>query len=85
MQVYLVKQTQPSCDYDNQTIYVCSTLEKANEYAQRLNKKFGANCQFDEDWNFIDVDDSYYWDDVHFYSVESMKVDEDLIIFDEED
>ena len=81
MQVYLVKQTQPSCDYDNQTIYVCSTFERATEYARKLNKKFGQHCQFDEDWDFIDVDDSYDWDNVHFYTVESMTVDQELVLF----
>lgn len=83
--VWLVKQTQPSADYIARTIYICSTQERAMEYARRLNKRWGANCHFDENWDFVDVDNTYYFDDVHFYNVESMPIDEDLVILDEKE
>ena len=76
--VYMVKQIQPSCDYDHKTIYVCSTLARAQEYARALNKEYGKHCIFDENWDFVDCEDSVDWDLVHYYTVEFMKINEEL-------
>lgn len=75
--VYLVKQTQEIDYYNDKTIYVCSTRERAIEYCQKLNKEYGCGCQFDDDWNFIMVDDI---DNCHYYNWEGIEVDEELIL-----
>lgn len=75
MKVYLVKQTQETDDYIDKTIYVCSTEERAMKYCQKLNKEYGCGCDFDKDWNFVDVLD---YDDCHYYDWEEMEVDEPL-------
>lgn len=75
--VFLVKQTQEIDYYNDKTIYVCSTRERAIEYCQKLNKEYGCGCQFDDDWNFIMVDDI---DNCHYYNWEGIEVDEELIL-----
>ncbi len=75
--VYLVKQTQEIDYFNDKTIYVCSTKERAIEYCQKLNKEYGCGCQFDDDWNFIMVDDI---DNCHYYNWEGIEVDEELIL-----
>ena len=80
--VFLVKQTQYSYDeFDNsdylrQTIYVCSTREKAEQYAKKLNKEYGDGAVFDNDNLFVEEDCSC--DFHHYYDVECMMVDEPL-------
>lgn len=75
MYVYLVKQTQPAAYYDDKTIYVCSTKEKAREYCRKLNKQYGYGAQFDENWDFIRGSDSEY---CHYYDWQGIEVDESL-------
>lgn len=80
--VFLVKQTQYSIDdlrqddYLRQTIYVCSTREKAEQYAKKLNKEYGDGAVFDDDNLFVEED--YDSDFHHYYDVECMVVDEPL-------
>lgn len=78
MIVYLVKQTQPSEYFESRTIYVCSTEERAREYARKLNKQYGYGVKFDENYDFIDFDEKYDYDDQHYYDIEKIKVDEPL-------
>lgn len=80
--VFLVKQTQYSIDdlcqddYLRQTIYVCSTREKAEQYAKKLNKEYGDGAVFDDDNLFVEED--CHSDFHHYYDVECMVVDEPL-------
>lgn len=55
--VYLVKQTQRSAGYIDTTIYVCSTEEKAEEYAKKLNKEYGNGKTHYYDVEKIEVDE----------------------------
>lgn len=73
--IYLVQQTQPEEEYFNTAIYACSTFERAQQYARQLNKEYGRNCVFDEDWDFIEYDMK---GEPHYYTVESLKLDEPL-------
>jgi hypothetical protein len=76
IRVYLVRQTQPSADYHQQTLYVCSSKEEAQRRARELNKQYGEGCKFSEDYDFEDIDwNNYCYDDVHYYDVESMVID----------
>lgn len=75
MIVYLVKQKQPSSDYFDTTIYVCSTKERAIEYCRKLNKEYGKNCVFDENWDFVDENID---GDPHYYTWVGMEIDEPL-------
>lgn len=74
--VWLVLQTQPSSDYERETIAVFTDEEDAVSLARRLNKVYGAkNCHFDEDWDFIDYEGCY--DCCHYYEVESIELNPD--------
>lgn len=81
MQVYLVRQTQPIDYYEQKTIYVCSTKEKAQEYCRKLNKAYGDNCEFDENWDFLQVNEYADYETVHYYDWRCLEIDEPLIIF----
>lgn len=74
--VYLVRQTQESENYNEKTIYVCSTRARADKYAQELNKEYAQGVKLDKHNNFIEIEDMF--GDVHYYDVESMAIDEDL-------
>lgn len=75
MKVYLVNQTQEVDNLVDKTIYVCSTCERAQEYCRKLNKEYGCGCEFDENWDLVEVLD---YDDCHYYDWESMEIDEPL-------
>lgn len=79
--VYLVRQTQPSADYIKTTLYVYTDKEKAYKVARALNKEYGENCNFTKEYDFIDVKDDVYFDDVHYYDVQAMKLNEELAPF----
>lgn len=78
--IYLVNQTQPAEGYYETTIYVCSTFERAQKYARRLNKAYGEFCVFDENWDFTEYD---MRGDPHYYTVAEAEIDEPMIFPDE--
>jgi hypothetical protein len=80
MLVYLVRQTQPVDYYEQKTIYVCSTKEKAQEYCRTLNKEYGYGVKFNDEWDFIDLDDDYEHEQQHYYDWECMELDEELVL-----
>lgn len=80
MKVYLVRQTQIIDGYDEKTIYVCSTKEKAQEYCRKLNKEYGYGVKFNDDWDFVEFDDEYDYDQQHYYDWQCMVVDESLVM-----
>lgn len=69
--VWLVRQTQPIEEYYQRTIAVYDNEEDARKLAQRLNKCYGRGCEFDEDWDFYQIDwehtDEYNY---HYYDIE---------------
>ena len=75
--VYLVKQTQEIDNYVDKTIYVCSTKQRAIKYCQRLNAEYGYGCEFDDDYNLVEVLD---YDNCHYYNWEYIEIDEDLVL-----
>lgn len=75
--VYLVRQTQPSSDYYQKTIYACTEKEDAIDRARELNKQYGKGCIFTEDYDFNGVDWEHIAEDCyHYYDVEVLKLDE---------
>lgn len=76
--LHLVNQTQPSSEYYDKTIYVLSDYNKAVEYARKLNKEYGENCEFSKEGDFIQVKDDVYFESSHFYTVESIELDKEL-------
>lgn len=77
MKVYLVKQTQPEAYYEDKTIYVCSTKEKARERCRALNKQYGYGAEFSESGDFIKGTD--YSEYCHYYDWQCVDVDEGLV------
>lgn len=77
--VYLVNQTQPSSDYINRTIYVYTDKNEAVKVCRKLNKEYGDHetCIFNKKEDFIKVNDEYYFEDVHYYTVEEFKLNEE--------
>lgn len=80
MLVYLVRQTQITSGYDEKTIYVCSTKERADEYCRKLNKEYGYGVKFNDEWDFVEFDDEYDYDQQHYYDWECMEIDEELAL-----
>lgn len=78
--VYLVCQTQPAEKYIHTTIYVLSDYRAACLYCQKLNRQFAQNVDLDEQGNFISVKDGALYDDIHYYRVRTMVVDENLVL-----
>lgn len=83
--VYLVKQTQYDigCSdigdcYVGTTIYVCSDEQEATRRARKLNEQYGSGCIFTEDWDFDEIDYDDMCDDLHYYEVEEIVVDEPM-------
>lgn len=81
MIVYLVRQTQPREYYETRTIYVCSTKERARDYARKLNKQYGYGVKFNQNYDFIDFDEKYDYDSQHYYDIETIEVDKPLAPF----
>lgn len=69
--VWLVRQTQPVDDYDQRTIAVFTDKQDALNLARRLNKVYGQNCIFDEDWDLVEYD---MQDDPHYYDIECQEL-----------
>ena len=75
--VYLVKQTQPDCDFNDTTIGVYSDKETAVNLARNYNAVYGENCVFDENYDFVEINCN---GDPHYYTVEKIKVREKPIV-----
>lgn len=74
MRIYLVKQTQPSAEYYDKTIFVFKNETDATNKARELNHEYGEFCEFTKDGDFLQIDDGYYFEDVHYYTVESIEL-----------
>lgn len=72
--VWLVRQTQPSNGYNAYPIAVYDEQRNAVSLARRLNKVYGENCVFDEDWDFVEYD---MQDDPCYYDVDCQVVNPD--------
>lgn len=79
--LYMVRQTQPSAGYDKFTIYIYTDEEDANRVARQLNKKYGANCEFTEEYDFIAENDDVDPDEIHYYDVEAIELNKELAPF----
>ena len=76
--VYLVRQTQPVDYYDQRTIAVFDDENKALELARALNKEYGYGVRFDENHDFVDYDDDYEYDNVHYYDIDCQELNPDM-------
>lgn len=65
--VYVVCQTQPDCEIEGIPIAVYSDEKQANKLARRLNKQYGAECDFTKRGDFCSVNGCY--DLCHYYQV----------------
>lgn len=74
-EVWLVKQTQPTSDYHERTIFVYETKKQALEQALLLNEKYSHGVEIDEDMCNYDIKEGYIYDDVHVYTVECMELE----------
>lgn len=72
--VWLVNQTQPGAEYYDKTVYVYGNRDKAQAKARELNKEYGDCCDFTPDGDFIQVKDDCYFDNAHYYTVESKNI-----------
>ena len=69
--VYLVKQTQPECNFNDTTIGIYSDMDVAINMARNYNAVYGANCVFDENHDFVERTGV---GDPHYYTVGRMKI-----------
>lgn len=65
--VWAVRQTQPAEYYQDRTIAVFDNQEQAERLARSLNEQYGYGVRFDENHDYIESDDDYDYDDVHYY------------------
>lgn len=73
--LYLVRQTQPIDYYDQKTIAVFDNLEQAQKLARTLNKEYGCGCVFDDNWDFVELDDA---ENLHYYDIDEQELNPDL-------
>ena len=71
MYIYVVRQTQPACDYQDTAIAAFTNERTATRLARKLNQEYGENCVFDDDWDFVEYD---MQGDPHYYDVETIKL-----------
>ena len=67
-QVFIVCQTQPDCEIEGVPIAVYSDEKLARKLARKLNKVYGAECDFTRLGDFCSVNGCY--DCCHYYTVE---------------
>lgn len=72
--VWLVKQTQPSEDYHERTIFVYESKKQALEQARLLNEEYSYGVELDEDMRNYEIKDDCYYDNVHVYTIERMEL-----------
>ena len=70
--VWVVRQTQPSDDYDQRAIAVFESREYAQKLARKLNERFGKGCEFTKEWDFVDWIDDF--ECCHYYDIESIEL-----------
>jgi hypothetical protein len=75
MKLYLVRQTQPIDYFDQKTIAVFDNLEQAQKLARKLNKEYGCGCVFDDNWDFVELDDA---ENLHYYDIDIQELNPDL-------
>lgn len=75
MKLYLVRQTQPIDYFDQKTIAVFDNLEQAQKLARELNKEYGCGCVFDDNWDFVELDDA---ENLHYYDIDIQELNPDL-------
>lgn len=69
--VWLVRQTEPENDFQNETIGVFTDEQTAINLARKLNQKYGENCVFDNNWDFVEFN---YDGDPIYYDVDRQKI-----------
>lgn len=72
--VYVVRQTQPAEYFQDKPIAVFDNKEQADTLSRALNKEYGYGVRFDENFDFIESDDDYDYDDVHYYDWDFMEM-----------
>lgn len=79
--VYIVRQTQPAEYYQDKTIAIFDNKKQAEKLSRALNKEYGYGVRFDKNWNYIESDDDYDYDDIHYYDWDFMAINPKLEIF----
>ena len=72
--LYMVRQTQPCCCYEDRTIAIYSDFKKALELSRRLNKEYAKNVIIDKNYDYVRDDGFDY--DIHYYDVETIPYNE---------
>lgn len=81
--VYVVKQYQPSEGYNGEPIYIYEDEESAKQCTRNLNKTYSTGCIISNEGdfeNYISLDDDSY----HYYDYESMNIDKEIPVVDDE-
>lgn len=73
--IYLVVQTQTTEDVYNYPIYALTSKERAEDYAQKLNREYAYGVKLDDNGNYEYEEE----DVVHYYNVMPLRVNEELI------
>lgn len=79
--VYLVRQTQPEEDYNNYTIAVYTDEQDAIALSRKLNKEYGYGVRFDENYDYVESEDDYDYDNIHYYDVDKKTINPDMNLY----
>ena len=74
MKIYLVKQTQPAYEYIDKTIYAFKNKADAIKKARELNREYGECCKFSKNFDFVEIEQDYYFENAHYYTVETIEL-----------
>lgn len=73
--LFVVRQTNPCCCYDNYTIAIYSDFKKAIELSRKLNKKDARGVSLTDKYDFIEIENNFDYD-VNYYDIEAIPYDE---------
>lgn len=76
--IWVVRQTQPADYIQDKTIAVFDNQEQADKLSRALNKEYGFGVRFDENYDYVESDDDYDYDDIHYYDWEKLEINPSL-------
>lgn len=74
--VYIIKQYQPSSDYNGEPIAAFDTLEQAIKQVKKLNDEYSENVEISENYKNFNVDD--VCEDYHAYTIEAIELNREI-------
>lgn len=78
MHIFVIKQYQPCADYHGEPIAAFDSYEKAVEQCKKLNKKYSQGVEINDDYYDFEIEEGYYYDDIHAYTIECFELNKEI-------